>query len=295
MNHSARIAPAVFALATVLSLPAFADDDATYDLRYKFATGDVVRYSVKHRMSVRNTIEKDTQEARSETTSVKVWKIVDVLPGGEIELNNLVEKLHMKNQLPDQVELEYDSEADQEPPTGFEDAAKAVGVIISQVRMTPRGEVLDREMKIHQPAADPTAPVAVRLPDGPVKMGDTWNEQVDVTVQMRSGGTKAIETRRHFKLASVEHGIATIETSFQVLSPVDPYIEAQLVQRLMKGNVQFDLEKGRVVSQRMDVDERVLGYAGPTSSMHYVMRMEEKLLEGVSEVARKDASEKSDR
>jgi hypothetical protein len=261
--------------------------DITHELRYQFATGDILRYSVKHRMSVRNTIDEETQEAKSETDSVKVWKIVDVLPDGNLELINLVERLHMKNQLPDRVEMEYDSEKDEEPPAGFEDAAKAVGVPISLVRMTPSGEVIDREMKVHQPAADPTAPIAVRLPDDPVAIGDTWDEPIDVTVQLRGGGTKAIETRRHYKLASVEHGIAVIDVSFQVLSPVNPHIEAQLVQRLMKGTVRFDLDAGRVVSQQMDVDKRVLGYAGATSSMHYVMRMEEKLLDDVAEVARK--------
>jgi hypothetical protein len=28
----------------------------------------------------------------------------------------------------------------------------------------------------------------------------------------------------------------------------------------------------------MDIDKRILGFAGPTSSMHYVVRMEEKLV-----------------
>ena len=29
----------------------------------------------------------------------------------------------------------------------------------------------------------------------------------------------------------------------------------------------------------MEIDKRILGFAGPTSSMHYIMRMEEKLLD----------------
>jgi hypothetical protein len=44
----------------------------------------------------------------------------------------------------------------------------------------------------------------------------------------------------------------------------------------MKGTARFDIEKGRIDSQLFEVDKRVLGFAGPTSSMHYVMRMEEK-------------------
>ena len=46
----------------------------------------------------------------------------------------------------------------------------------------------------------------------------------------------------------------------------------------MEGEVKFDIEAGRVVGQQMDIDKRILGFAGPTSSMHYIMRMEEKLL-----------------
>ena len=44
----------------------------------------------------------------------------------------------------------------------------------------------------------------------------------------------------------------------------------------MKGTVRFDIDNGRIDSQLFEVDKRVLGFAGPTSSMHYVMRMEEK-------------------
>ena len=113
-------------------------------------------------------------------------------------------------------------------------------------------------------------------------IGETWDEPFDVKVTLESGGTKSIQTRRHHKLAGVANGIATIEVTYQVLSPIDATIECQLVQRLMEGEVQFDIEAGRVVSQKMDIDKRILGFAGPTSSMQYVMRMEEKLADTVT-------------
>ena len=85
----------------------------------------------------------------------------------------------------------------------------------------------------------------------------------------------------------VKNGVATIEVSYQGLSPINAYLEAQLIQRLMNGTVRFDITAGRILSQEMNVDRRVLGYAGPTSSMHYVMQMKERLLEDVPEVAQK--------
>ena len=117
-------------------------DATTYDLRYKLATGDVLRYDVTHRASIRSTIDQTTQAAQTKTDSVKLWKVTDVLPNGDIEFMNVVERVHMVNQLPDRDPTEYDSARDKTPPPGFEDAARAVGVPLSVVRITPRGKVI---------------------------------------------------------------------------------------------------------------------------------------------------------
>jgi hypothetical protein len=127
----------------------------------------------------------------------------------------------------------------------------------------------------------------VRLPDNRVEIGDTWDETFEVNVTLEKGESKSIQTRRHHKLTRVASGIATIEVTYQVLSPIDAHIECQLVQRLMEGEVQFDIEAGRVIAQHMDIDKRILGFAGPTSSMQYIMRMEEKLLKTAPKVAGK--------
>ena len=75
------------------------------------------------------------------------------------------------------------------------------------------------------------------------------------------------------KLADVKDGIATIDVTYQVLSPTDAAVELELVQRMQNGQVKFDIEKGRIQSQKMDVDKRIIGFAGPTSSMQYIMKM----------------------
>ena len=261
-------------------------DDTKYELRYKLKPGDVLRYSVEHNASIRSTIDDTTQAAQTKTESVKLWKITDVLPLGDIEFMNVVERVHMVNQLPDRDPVEYDSDKDKKAPPGFEDAAKAVGVPLSVVRMTPRGKVVRRDVKFRQQGVEDDGAIVVRLPEQPVAVGDTWDEPFDVKVELKDAGSKSIQTRRHHKLANVTNGIATIEVTYQVLSPIDARIESQLVQRLMSGEVRFDIEVGRVIGQQMDVDKRILGFAGPTSSLQYIMRMEEKL-EAPPKVAKK--------
>ena len=64
-----------------------------------------------------------------------------MLPNGDIEFTNVVERVHMKNQLPDHDAVEYDSTKDKTPPPGFEDAARAVGVPLSVIRMSPQGKI----------------------------------------------------------------------------------------------------------------------------------------------------------
>jgi len=240
--------------------------------------GEVLRYRVQHTASVRTTIDKTTQQVESKSDSIKAWKVTDVLPDGSMEFVHVVEHVRMSNRHPDRPLIEYDSQRDKTPPAGFEQAARAVGVPISVIRLAPDGKILAREEKIPQPQHTPDMPITPRLPDGPVRIGEKWNESYEVRAQRKSGANLQIQTRRLCKLLKVQHGIATFSVEYQILTPVDAYIESQLVERLMKGTVRFDLNQGRIVSQHLTVNRRVLGFSGGTSSMHFVSQMDEQLL-----------------
>jgi hypothetical protein len=256
-----------------------------YLLKYRFNSGDVLRYDVSHKASIRSTIDDTTQSAQTRTESMKAWKVLDVLPEGDFEFTTVVEKVHMVNQLPDHDATEYDSAQDKVVPPGFEDAAKAVGVPLSVMQITPHGKIVRRESKIRNHQTEDDAPVVLRLPEKYVAVGETWDEPFEVQVKIKDGGTKMISTRRHHKLSDVKSGVATIDVTYQVLSPIDAQIETQIVQKLMEGQVRFDIQKGCVVSQELQVDKRVIGFAGPTSTMQYIMKMEEKLLLEESKVS----------
>jgi hypothetical protein len=257
----------------------------TYDLRYKLRRGDVLRYEVTNRASFNTTIEQTSQAAQTKTVTYKAWKVTDILPKGNIEFVSVVERVSMINQLPDHDPVEYDSASDKTPPPGFEDVAKTIGVPLIEITMTPRGEIADRQWKVRAPNAGEDSPIALRLPEKPVAIGETWDESFDVPVALENGTSKTVQTRRHHELTKVANNVATIAVTYQVLSPIDPYMEYQLVQRLMEGEVKFDIRAGRVISQQMDIDKRILGFAGPTSSTHYVMRIEERLLKKGEKVA----------
>lgn len=256
-----------------------------YELRYKMNRGDVLRYEDTQDVSIVGIADKTTEKVQAKTESVKSWKVTDVLANGEIEFMNVVERVHMYNQLPDRKPTEYDSARDKVPPAGYEDSAKRIGVPLSVMRITPQGKIVSREMRIHGKDVEEDAPIVLRLPENPVAIGDTWDEPFELKLEVQKGQIKPIQTRWHHKLINEKDGIATIEVTYQVLTPTDAAIELQLVQRMMSGTVEFDIDKGRIINRQLGADKRILGFAGPTSSMQYVMKMQEKLLGDTSATA----------
>ncbi|MBN1852233.1 MAG: hypothetical protein JW829_05890 [Pirellulales bacterium] len=254
------------------------EENGQYLLRYRFEMGEVVRYAVEHAADIRMTMKGTSQSTKAHSESTKAWKVLDVLPTGEIEFSHVVENIHMRNESPDRAAMEYDSRKGEVVPPGYEQVAAAVGVTLTVVRIKPNGKIISYEQKHPQIGNLEDAPMVTLLPEESVPVGAEWNEAYHVNVDVGENQKKRIETRRHFKLADVKNGIATIEVNYQVLSPIDATIEAQLVGRLTTGKIRFDLARGRISSQQLDVDKHIIGFAGPSSSMHYLSRFTERLL-----------------
>jgi hypothetical protein len=253
---------------------------ATYLLKYKFQPGETVRWKVMHRARVNTTVSGTTQTAETISESVKVWKMLPADAKGNFRFEHSVEKVEMKQKLTGREEIVYNSETDSEPPLGFEDAAKSVGVPLAIITIDPHGNVVHREQK-RASASDSQGQVVIPLPSEPAPIGHSWSYPHDMQVPLRSGVVKQIKTRQKFTLEEVSNDLATISVETQVLTPVnDPEVEAQLIQREMAGKVKFDLKTGRIVSQQMDLDKSVVGFSGEASSLHYVMRFTEETISG---------------
>ncbi len=261
-----------------------------YDLKYKFTPGEVVRTEVVHRATVQTTIEGTTQIAETQSKSTKIWQINAVADDGTVSFVNMVEKIDMWQKTQGRKEVRYNSEAGDEVPPGYEDVAKAVGVPLTTLTMDNRGKVLKRQEKLPQPMSLSTQ-VTMPLPNRPIVVGESWSSPMEIDVILKDGSTKKVQTRQKFTLEKVASDVATITIDTQILTPVhDPAIEAQLIQRLSAGTARFDIATGRMLSQQLDLDRRVIGFSGPTSSMHYLTRFTEQLLPAPDQTARRDAA-----
>jgi hypothetical protein len=275
---------AAMAPVVLTATPAGAPEDAVakpdnpqqYLLRYRFKPGDHVRTKVVHQASVRTTIEGTSQTAKTVSVSVKVWKVVEVDREGRVTFEHAVEFVDMKNDVTGRETVSYDSREDDEPPAGFEDVARRVGVPLTRVVMDKTGTLHQRE-ELAAGATTPTQMV-LPLPEKKVIIGSTWTFPDDVVINLQNGGSRKIKCRQRFELLAVENGIAKISIATQVLTPIREYPE---------GTIQFDMKAGRVIAQQIDLDRRVTGYPNAKSSMHYRTRFTETLLPDSKRTARR--------
>jgi hypothetical protein len=150
-----------------------------------------------------------------------------------------------------------------------------------------RGVIVNREGSASTDA-EAQSPLTIPLPEGDVPVGHTWYAPSETTVKLSSGESRVIKLRQRCTLSEVRDGIAKIEVESQVITPVreEPEIEAQLIQRQSAGELQFDLAAGRLLTQRLELDKRVVGFSGDQSSLHYVTRFTEDLLPGIPTISR---------
>jgi len=273
-------------------------DEKTYLLRYKFRPGETVRWEVLQQSRVKTTVSGTTQVAEMVTRSTKVWRIKNA-DDGTFTFEHLVDDVDMWQKFTGRQEVRYKSNSDKQPPPGFEAIAQSIGVPIAEVTIDARGTILHRQRKPVKASVESDTLLAIPLPEEPVAVGHTWTVPYEFQLPLENGTVKKIKAVHRFELLEVTDHVATIKVGTKILTPIhDPALEAKLIQREHSGTVKFDIEAGRLLGQQMDLDRRVVGFSGSASSIHFVSRVTEKLLERqprASTAGRPDLGESSTR
>lgn len=282
-------------LLAILTTPCTAADEPAanqeYTLRYKFAPGETIRWEVVHRGRIRSTISGTTQAAETVSKSVKVWKITEVKEDGAATFEHSVESVDMWHKFTGQQEVRYNSLTDTKAPLGYENVAQSIGVPLSTVTVSPRGEIISRVRLQKTQQQQNEGLMCIPLPEKPVAVGHTWSLPMPIEVPLPAGTIKRVDASQKFTLSEVKNGVATIQVATQILTPIrDPAIEAQLIQSQSTGFVKFDIDAGRVISQQLDVDKGVVGFSGEASSMHCLSRFTEELITARTETASRPAA-----
>lgn len=263
--------------------------DAKYSLQYKLQAGESLYSKVIHFAETRTKMSDHEESSSSRTTSEKVWEVKTVDAKGNMTFEYRILSVDLAQRVGDKDEIKYSSETDSTAPDIFKKVAETVNKPLGMVTINPRGQVTGRDKDSKNPQLG-MGDLTIPLPEEPIAIGAEWSVPREMRVKLEDGSQKTIKVRELYTLEKVSAGVATIRIESQPLTPVnDPAVESQLIQQLSKGQIKFDIDRGRMLSKQLDWDEEAIGFRGDNTSLKYDAKFTEELLT----TAPKTASKKS--
>ncbi len=263
-----------------------------YLLQYKMKAGETIVTKVDHYAETRTTMAEHDESSRSQTTSRKVWEVKSVDGSGNMTFEYRIDSVRLSQSVGEGEEQTYDSTKDEEVPPMFRPVAETVGKPLATISINPQGQVLDRDKELKAPQLG-MGDLTIPLPGNAIAIGERWSVPREIRVKLENGEYKKIKVRELYSLEKVATGVATIRIVTQPLTPVnDPAVESQLIQQLSKGEIRFDIDRGRLLSKRLDWSEEVVGFRGADTSLRYDGRFVEELIDTSRTASRADSKKK---
>ncbi len=220
------------------------------------------------------------------SVSVKRWVVKDVDKEGNVTFETQWDSIDMRQKMTGREEVRYNSATDKTPPAGYDQIAAMIGKPLSLITIDPRGKIIRREAKdaetkktLSTSTYQAEQQLLVPLPGEPVTLGQPWSIPTDIRVSLDDNkSSRTIQARHRYEIEKIDGNVAVIghETILPPLS--DPEIRSQVIQQLGRGQIHFDLKTGKVLKQVSEVDERVIGFRGAESSIHFLSKFTEEIL-----------------
>lgn len=289
---------AAWCVGTVFGSAVFAADNGLtvtnpgqgtpHQLAYKFTPGQFARYEVVQKMTVISTYPQAAETMTNESTTTKHFRVVAADAEGTAQLEPIIDRVQMAIVFNGTERREYDSQVNSEPGPEFAAVAGNIGNALARVHMTTNGEMTKVTPLPGAPQAfvkmaaenDSKLNFLIPLPKEPVGLGAVWRDRYQTFVVVGQGGLQQpVTMQRQFELTKIEGSLATIAFKTSVITPLDnPQIEAQLLQRKPAGTIEFDLDRGLIVSQTTKADGQVVNAFGANTRMQASLETAERLI-----------------
>ena len=241
-----------------------------FQLRYQFPAGQQFRWNVEQVTTNKTTMAETSEVMSSRTQSTTVWKVIHVDSLGQATLEQTIERMNMWQKIGDQEPASYDSASNASPPKEFESMAKLVGKPLTTMLVDNCGITVAGESETSQYRFGTGSPW-VPFPKEPIAVGHQWFVPDEVLVSKEDKSKKRIKLRVKYELVAVQDGCARIQFNTEILTPIDdPQVRSQISQRINHGEMNFDLARGLMVGKKVNWNEKVQGFQGPNSLLHYL-------------------------
>ena len=255
-------------------------DQQKYVLKYKLKKGDVIRWKHDHQTQVETrfggTSDKTSTRARPEYQ----WTVKNIDSRGTIRFDIEMERIKVLEQQGEADPVHYDSEKSKEVPDSCLAYKERLGRVCSTYSISPTGQVVESKSHYNQVKLGGVGnnPV-IRFPDEPMAVGHKWDVASSVRAKDEFGSYKQVEIRVRYVLEKVVDGMAHVTFTTTLLNPnVDETVRSQIVTHMTRGFIVFDVAKGMITNRETRWDERVIGYQGAESYMHYTAFRRESLV-----------------
>lgn len=291
-----------------LSVTSAAEEEAkSYSLRYKFTPNEFVHYRVETENKITVQLNQDTQTSANSANTLKHFRVITVSEEGNGTLETRIDRVKMQVQFDNNPPATFDSEQDPSKDLKqFEPIRENISKP-SRIVYSPLGKVLQiLELKIGPEGAkfeEPHAPgkldqetkrrlgFLIPLPEQDVKVGDSWNDELNVEVAVSKTLRKKVPVRRIFTLDSVEGDIAVITFKTKIMTRLnDPKLSMQLIQKTPSGTIKMDMERGILISQDVSLDKAQVGVFDGKGAMRAVSTRLETLVDPTEVAQKEDAT-----
>lgn len=250
-------------------------------LTYKFKKGDVIRLQHDHRTVVETRFAQDSDKTSTRARPDYQWTVKNIDSLGNIRFDIEMQRIKILEQQGEDEPVFYDSDKHKKAPDTCLPYQERIGRVCSTYTISPDGRVVAskshyRQVKLGGVGNNPV----IAFPKKPIAIGHKWDVSSDVRAKDEYGSMQQVKLRIRYVLEKIVDGKAHITFTTDNLTPqIGETVRAQIVTHLTRGFLVFDIAKGTLTHRESRWDERVIGYQGPESYMHYAALRSETLVQ----------------
>lgn len=250
-------------LAIACMLIAASPSVAQLPWQFKWSKGQSLTYRIKHITSVVETLEKGTNKSESNLELVNRWSVIDVDAKGIATMSLTLVSMRNEQKRANGETMLFDSQnLEKSTPELREQMVKFIGATVAQVRLDEYGRVIDVKQG-NAANFDVEPPFVVVFPEAKAAVGQAWRRPFKLTLDPPYGTGEKFDVEQRYDCRKIEGGKATvgIKTEFKTM-PDNARERLPLLQKEIEGEVVVDLQAGRLISARLNIDKTIENHQG---------------------------------
>jgi len=238
--------------------------------QFKWQKGQTLTYKIKHVTSVIETLEKGTNKSESNLDLVNRWTVSDIDAKGVATMSLTLVSMRNEQKRANGETLLFDSQnLDKSTPELREQMVKYIGQTVALVRLDQLGRVI--EVKQGNAANfDVEPPFVVVFPEAKAAEGQSWRRPFKLVLEPPYGAGEKLDVEQRYDCRKVDGNKATvgIKTEFKTM-PDNARERLPLLQKEIEGEVVVDLQAGRLISARLNIDKTIENHQGKGTSYQF--------------------------